>query len=170
MWRNVTLWREQTDDNTSTPTSMILLCLITLITPSLWPAFATYVPTEQTLTNFPVYQLFERQEACVNPCGPYGQLCCDSDQVCYTDSSGNGQCSRTSATSAALSTSATTSIEGTNPSTSAATYTVITVTPSSDSTTLPLLPLLPLPRRPCLRQHLLNLLPTTPTWKAMTIG
>jgi hypothetical protein len=124
------------DDNISTPTSMILPCLITLVTPSLWPAFAAYVPTQQPLTNFSVHQLVGRQEARVNPCGPYGQLCCDLDQVCYTDSSGNGQCSRISALSAALSTSATTSIEGVNPSTSAATYTVITVTPSSDSTTL----------------------------------
>jgi hypothetical protein len=53
------------DDNISTPTSMILPCLITLVTPSLWPAFAAYVPTQQPLTNFSVHQLVGRQEACV---------------------------------------------------------------------------------------------------------
>src|SRR5947209_20346116 len=57
--------------------------------------------------------------------------CCDLDQVCYTDSSGNGQCSQTSALSAALSTPD----NDLNPSASAAAYTVITVTPSSDRTT-----------------------------------
>ncbi|KAJ9628032.1 hypothetical protein H2203_003253 [Taxawa tesnikishii (nom. ined.)] len=39
--------------------------------------------------------LFPRGSDCSNPCGWSGQLCCASDQVCYTDSNNQAQCSST---------------------------------------------------------------------------
>lgn len=35
---------------------------------------------------------FLRQKRCPNPCGWSGQLCCGSDQQCYTDNAGQAQC------------------------------------------------------------------------------
>ena len=35
---------------------------------------------------------------CANPCGWSGQLCCASDEACYTDASAQAQCSKTAAT------------------------------------------------------------------------
>ena len=32
------------------------------------------------------------RKRCANPCGYYGQLCCASNQVCYTDSNNQAQC------------------------------------------------------------------------------
>lgn len=32
------------------------------------------------------------RKRCENPCGYYGQLCCESDQVCYTDANNQAQC------------------------------------------------------------------------------
>jgi len=32
------------------------------------------------------------QKRCGNPCGYYGQLCCDSNEYCYTDSNDEAQC------------------------------------------------------------------------------
>ncbi|KAI9839902.1 MAG: hypothetical protein M1819_000094 [Sarea resinae] len=37
---------------------------------------------------------------CANPCGWSGQLCCASDQTCYTDSAGEAQCGTGATTSA----------------------------------------------------------------------
>jgi hypothetical protein len=36
------------------------------------------------------------EKRCNNACGYYGQLCCESNEVCYTDSSNQAQCSPTS--------------------------------------------------------------------------
>lgn len=36
-----------------------------------------------------------RRTDCSNPCGYYDQLCCDSNEVCYTDPSNEAQCSKT---------------------------------------------------------------------------
>lgn len=35
---------------------------------------------------------FLREKRCANPCGWSGQLCCGSDQTCYTDGAGQAQC------------------------------------------------------------------------------
>jgi hypothetical protein len=115
--------------------TLLLVWLITINSLSQLPVFAAFMPLKQRLHGLQAYQLSERQDLCVNPCGPYGQLCCDLDQVCYTDSSGNGQCSQTSALSAAPSTVASSAVDGLTPSTSSASYTVITVTPPPDSIT-----------------------------------
>ncbi|KIX04952.1 uncharacterized protein Z518_05823 [Rhinocladiella mackenziei CBS 650.93] len=32
------------------------------------------------------------RKRCDNPCGYYGQLCCEADQACYTDSNNQAQC------------------------------------------------------------------------------
>ncbi|PNS18961.1 hypothetical protein CAC42_6056 [Sphaceloma murrayae] len=40
-------------------------------------------------------QLFPRQ-SCANPCGWSGQVCCSSDQYCYTDANNQAQCGQRS--------------------------------------------------------------------------
>ena len=126
----------------SSPTSIQLQVLLliwstTILSASPGLAFAAFVPMEQQhLAGFQAHQLLGRQDYCVNPCGQYhGQLCCDTDEVCYTDASGNAQCSQTSAPSAASSTSATGVAGGITPSTASASYTVITVTSPQDGLT-----------------------------------
>ena len=41
------------------------------------------------------------RKRCSNPCGYYGQLCCESGQVCFTDSNNQAQCGPGGATTAA---------------------------------------------------------------------
>lgn len=36
------------------------------------------------------------EKRCANPCGYYGQLCCSSDEYCYTDANGQAQCGASS--------------------------------------------------------------------------
>ncbi|KAK5021931.1 hypothetical protein LTS07_010513 [Exophiala sideris] len=38
------------------------------------------------------------RKRCANPCGYYGQLCCASNEVCYTDSNNQAQCGASSTT------------------------------------------------------------------------
>ncbi|KAI1629377.1 hypothetical protein EDD37DRAFT_49014 [Exophiala viscosa] len=38
------------------------------------------------------------RKRCSNPCGYYDQLCCDSDEVCYTDSNNQAQCGASTTT------------------------------------------------------------------------
>jgi hypothetical protein len=111
-----------------------LLWLTTIIYPSRRPVFAVFMPLDQRLYSEQAHLLRHKRDFCVIPCGPYGQICCDLNQVCYTDSSGNGLCSETSALSAGTSTLTTDISSGGMKSPSSTSYTIITVTQSEERT------------------------------------
>jgi hypothetical protein len=52
------------------------------------PVVAGFLP--DLLRSFEDLQ--DVRKRCSNPCGYYGQLCCASDEVCYTDSNNQAQC------------------------------------------------------------------------------
>jgi hypothetical protein len=163
----------QTLENMSSPTSFMLVKTATLpwsiaiICLSQWPAFAAFVPLQQRLRGLQARHLPEKRDFCVIPCGPYGQIGCDLDQVCYTDSSGNGLCSQTSALAAAPSTMTTSTASGGTLSTSSASYTIITVISSSEGTTsVSAVP----SQRQCQQHHLPNLPLIVLTRKVITVG
>ncbi|EXJ77576.1 hypothetical protein A1O3_09803 [Capronia epimyces CBS 606.96] len=52
------------------------------------PIAASLIP--ELLQSFENLQNFQKR--CQNPCGYYGQLCCESGEVCYTDSNNQAQC------------------------------------------------------------------------------
>lgn len=74
--------------------SSSLLYLITIIAHTTQPASAAVLPTEEYLQSLSNVTLLEKR--CSNPCGYYGQLCCQSDQYCYTDSNDQAQCGQNS--------------------------------------------------------------------------
>lgn len=61
---------------------------------------ATISPRSPELGAIDPDQLFGRS-ACANPCGWSGQLCCQSNERCYTDSNDKAQCSQTAGAAAA---------------------------------------------------------------------
>ncbi|KAH0844784.1 hypothetical protein FOPE_09631 [Fonsecaea pedrosoi] len=61
------------------------------------PVIAGLLP--DFLQSFEDFQDIEKR--CDNPCGYYGQLCCETGQVCYTDSNNEAQCGAGSATTTA---------------------------------------------------------------------
>lgn len=65
--------------------------------PSLLIVLAVLLPRSVTASFLPdLLPSFENlqdvQKRCDNPCGYYKQLCCESDEVCYTDSNNQAQC------------------------------------------------------------------------------
>ncbi|KAK7893795.1 hypothetical protein LTR67_006496 [Exophiala xenobiotica] len=58
---------------------------------------ASFIP--DLLRSFEVLQ--DVRKRCSNPCGYYGQLCCASDEVCYTDANDQAQCGAGGATTTA---------------------------------------------------------------------
>jgi hypothetical protein len=52
------------------------------------PIFAALLP--DLLQSFEDLQ--DVRKRCSNPCGYYGQLCCESGEVCYTDANNQAQC------------------------------------------------------------------------------
>ena len=100
------------------PTS--LLCVITLLSHTARPV-AAYAPLEESMPHLEDRQLAER--GCANPCGYYGQLCCLSGEVCYTDSNNQAQCSQGSNGGVV-----TTTITAGGQTTQAGQYSVITTT------------------------------------------
>lgn len=66
--------------------SSLSLSLLTIT--FLRPVSAGLIP--DLLESLEDLQSFAKR--CANPCGYYGQLCCQSGEYCYTDSSGQAQC------------------------------------------------------------------------------
>ena len=71
-----------------------LLYLITLISHTTQPVAAAVVPSEEALQQYYNTTLLEKR--CSSPCGYYGQLCCQSDEYCYTDANNEAQCGQKS--------------------------------------------------------------------------
>lgn len=74
------------------PTS--LLCLVALISQSARPVVAGPLLLSEQLPSLGNNSLVERG-SCANgqtACGYYGQLCCNSNQYCYTDANDQAQC------------------------------------------------------------------------------
>jgi hypothetical protein len=63
------------------PSTLITALLLQPITASIIP---TFLASFEDLQNV--------RKRCDNPCGYYGQLCCESAGQCYTDSNGQAQC------------------------------------------------------------------------------
>jgi hypothetical protein len=63
--------------------------LTTIICPSQLPVFAAFTPVDQRLHSVQAYPLPDKRDFCVIPYVPYGQICGDLNEVCYTDSSGD---------------------------------------------------------------------------------
>jgi hypothetical protein len=66
-------------------------------TPSLVSLLAIILSSTHTTTASPLPQELQgspvlEERACANPCGWAGQLCCGSDQYCYTDANNQAQC------------------------------------------------------------------------------
>ena len=64
------------------PTSFVLTTILST------PVIAGFIP--DLLRSFEDLQ--DVRKRCSNPCGYYGQLCCQSGEVCYTDSNNQAQC------------------------------------------------------------------------------
>lgn len=71
----------------SLPASLISLLTITLIQPVCGGLIPDLLQSLEDLQD-----LAKRSANCANPCGYYGQLCCQSGQVCYTDANNQAQC------------------------------------------------------------------------------
>lgn len=71
----------------SLPTSLISFLAITLIQPVSGGLIPDLLQSLEDLQD-----LAKRSSDCANPCGYYGQLCCQSNQVCYTDANNQAQC------------------------------------------------------------------------------
>ena len=71
-----------------------LLCLITIISQSTRPVAATVLLPSEQLPNLDNTTLVERGSCSAGQtaCGYYGQLCCNSNEYCYTDSNDQAQC------------------------------------------------------------------------------
>ncbi|KIW32021.1 uncharacterized protein PV07_03600 [Cladophialophora immunda] len=76
------------------PASLTSLLLTALLSRSV---IAGLLP--DFLQSFEDFQDVEKR--CENPCGYYGQLCCEAGQVCYTDSNNEAQCGAGATTTAA---------------------------------------------------------------------
>ena len=68
------------------PQSLLSILILISISPS--QTTATPLPLDDiSLTNATIIE-----RTCAYPCGYYDQLCCESANACYTDSSGQAQC------------------------------------------------------------------------------
>jgi hypothetical protein len=65
----------------SLPSTLTTALLLQPITASIIP---TFLASFEDLQNV--------RKRCDNPCGYYGQLCCESGETCYTDSNNQAQC------------------------------------------------------------------------------
>jgi hypothetical protein len=83
-----------------------LLCLIAIISQATRPAAAGPLPPSQQLPSLGNNSLVERGSCSYGQtaCGYYGQLCCNSDEYCYTDGNDQAQCGKTQLTSAPVQT------------------------------------------------------------------
>src|ERR1700710_2387470 len=72
-------------------TSLLLAALISR------PVLAGFLPD----LLHSLEDLQDVRKRCSNPCGYYGQLCCTSDEVCYTDANDQAQCGPSSAVTTA---------------------------------------------------------------------
>lgn len=68
----------------SLPTSLISLLAITLVQPVAGGLIPDLLQSLEDLQNI--------AKRCENPCGYYGQLCCQSGETCYTDANNQAQC------------------------------------------------------------------------------
>lgn len=68
------------------PSSLLILIATILIQPI---SATPLQPEDQTPS---LENLQDVQKRCSNPCGYYGQLCCNSNEVCYTDANNQAQC------------------------------------------------------------------------------
>ncbi|KAF1814230.1 hypothetical protein P152DRAFT_456458 [Eremomyces bilateralis CBS 781.70] len=75
----------------SLPKFLVLLALSQLSTTS-------PLPTDVIIEDHPDYQnhTLSKRQACANPCGWAGQLCCASNQACFIDSNNQAQCGQSS--------------------------------------------------------------------------
>src|SRR2546423_6114128 len=71
-----------------------LLCLITIIPYSTRPVAAAVLLPQEQFPSIDNNTLVERGSCYTGQtaCGYYGQLCCNSDQYCYTDGNNEAQC------------------------------------------------------------------------------
>ena len=67
--------------------STLLLLLASILTR---PILATPLQAEEQLSS--LENLQDLAKRCSNPCGYYDQVCCSSNEVCYTDSANQAQC------------------------------------------------------------------------------
>lgn len=67
-----------------------LLSLLAILLSSIHPANSKPYPREELAVGAQNSTIEER--ACANPCGWTGQLCCATNQVCFTDAAGQAQC------------------------------------------------------------------------------
>ncbi|KAK5937912.1 hypothetical protein PMZ80_010041 [Knufia obscura] len=68
----------------SLPPSLLSLLTLTLLRPVTAGLIPDLLSSLEDLQNF--------AKRCENPCGYYGQLCCESGQTCITDVNGQAQC------------------------------------------------------------------------------
>ena len=74
-----------------------LLYLIAVIAHASSPVSAAVVPPlDQNLPSLEDQQLVARGD-CANPCGYYGQYCCEADESCYTNAANLALCGQTTA-------------------------------------------------------------------------
>ena len=76
-----------------------LLCLIAIISQSTRPVVAGPLLSSEQLRSVGNNSLVERATCSYGQtsCGYYSQLCCNSDQYCYTDSNNQAQCGQNAA-------------------------------------------------------------------------
>lgn len=67
-----------------------LLCFLAVTSPSSF-GIAAIIPSEEQL-HTPEEALLVVRQQCTNPCGFYKQVCCGSNEVCYTDGNNQAQC------------------------------------------------------------------------------
>lgn len=67
------------------PSSLLSLLTFNLIQPTTAGLIPELLESLEDLQNF--------VKRCQNPCGYYGQLCCNQGDTCYTDANGQAQCS-----------------------------------------------------------------------------
>jgi hypothetical protein len=77
-----------------------LLCLITIISHSTTPVTAGPLVSSEQYPSLGNNSLVERGSCSYGQtaCGYYGQLCCNSDQYCYTDTNNQAQCGQNALT------------------------------------------------------------------------
>lgn len=78
------------------PPSLLSLLTFTLIRPATAGLIPEILDTLEDLQNY--------VKRCQNPCGYYGQLCCNQGDYCYTDSQGQAQCGQGAAVTQAQAT------------------------------------------------------------------
>jgi hypothetical protein len=83
-----------------------LLCLVAIISQWTRPAAAGPLPPLEQFPSLGNNSLVERGTCSYGQtaCGYYGQLCCNSDEYCYTDGNNQAQCGKTQPTTTQIQT------------------------------------------------------------------